>query len=60
MKALAAVLKCWCWSYLNYFCIIYLLVIQAIFSAEKIQDLIPLGANGILILGQGNFFLSSV
>uniref|UniRef100_A0A6N2KXK4 Uncharacterized protein n=1 Tax=Salix viminalis TaxID=40686 RepID=A0A6N2KXK4_SALVM len=27
-------------------------VIQAIFSAEKIQDLIPLGANGILILGQ--------
>ncbi|KAB5516574.1 hypothetical protein DKX38_027222 [Salix brachista] len=35
-------------------------VIQAIFSAEKIQDLIPLGANGILILGQGNLsFLQS-
>ncbi|KAJ6734969.1 hypothetical protein OIU79_002112 [Salix purpurea] len=31
-------------------------VIQAIFSAEKIQDLIPLGANGILILGQGNIY----
>ncbi|KAJ6926622.1 hypothetical protein NC651_010897 [Populus alba x Populus x berolinensis] len=34
-------------------------VIQAILSAEKIQDLVPLGANGILILGQGNFCLSS-
>ncbi|KAG6743096.1 hypothetical protein POTOM_054042 [Populus tomentosa] len=40
--------------------LIQITVIQAIFSAEKIQDLIPLGANGILILGQGNFFLSSV
>ncbi|KAF9684089.1 hypothetical protein SADUNF_Sadunf04G0081600 [Salix dunnii] len=32
--------------------VLYLLVIQALLSAEKIQDLIPLGANGILILGQ--------
>ncbi|KAJ6936275.1 hypothetical protein NC652_011104 [Populus alba x Populus x berolinensis] len=30
-------------------------VIQAILSAEKIQDLIPLGANGILILGQVDY-----
>ncbi|KAJ6960417.1 uncharacterized protein [Populus alba] len=36
--------------------LIQITVIQAIFSAEKIQDLIPLGANGILILGQGNIY----
>uniref|UniRef100_A0A6N2LYM7 Uncharacterized protein n=2 Tax=Salix viminalis TaxID=40686 RepID=A0A6N2LYM7_SALVM len=33
--------------------LIRITVIQAVLSAEKIQDLIPLGANGILILGQG-------
>uniref|UniRef100_A0A6N2LWV9 Uncharacterized protein n=1 Tax=Salix viminalis TaxID=40686 RepID=A0A6N2LWV9_SALVM len=32
--------------------LIRITVIQAVLSAEKIQDLIPLGANGILILGQ--------
>ncbi|XP_061979013.1 uncharacterized protein LOC133699669 isoform X2 [Populus nigra] len=36
--------------------LIRITVIQAILSAEKIQDLIPLGANGILILGQGNIY----
>ncbi|XP_058087685.1 uncharacterized protein LOC131234761 isoform X2 [Magnolia sinica] len=29
--------------------------IQAIFTSEKIHDIIPYAANGILILGQGNF-----
>lgn len=31
-----------------------LLVIRAIFASEKIEDVIPLAANAILILGQGN------
>ena len=36
----------------NYFHFV-LLVIQAIFASEKIQDVIPLATNAILILGQG-------
>ncbi|XP_024037849.1 uncharacterized protein LOC18039383 isoform X4 [Citrus clementina] len=31
-------------------------VIEAIFVGEKIQDLVPLAANGLLILGQGNLY----
>lgn len=36
---------------------VHLLVIEAIFVGEKIQDLVPLAANGLLILGQGNIWL---
>ncbi|XP_044468407.1 uncharacterized protein LOC123197944 isoform X2 [Mangifera indica] len=31
-------------------------VIEAIFVGEKIQDIVPLAANGVLILGQGNLY----
>ncbi|KAA8530549.1 hypothetical protein F0562_005258 [Nyssa sinensis] len=35
-------------------------VIQAIFASEKIQDIIPLAANSILILGQGSLFAYAI
>ncbi|KAJ9173085.1 hypothetical protein P3X46_016259 [Hevea brasiliensis] len=35
-------------------------VIQAIFAAEKIQDLVPLAANAFLILGQGNVWAYAI
>ncbi|KDP32931.1 hypothetical protein JCGZ_12962 [Jatropha curcas] len=35
-------------------------VIQAIFSAEKIQDLVPLAANAVLLLGQGNMYAYAI
>ncbi|XP_043716414.1 uncharacterized protein LOC122664593 [Telopea speciosissima] len=34
--------------------------IQAIFASEKIQDIVPLAANAILILGQGNIFAYAI
>lgn len=43
---------------LNYFFFICLLVSQAIFAREKIEDVIPLAPNAILILGQGNPWIS--
>ncbi|XXG88043.1 hypothetical protein AAC387_Pa12g0311 [Persea americana] len=30
--------------------------VQAIFTSEKVQDIIPYAANGVLILGQGSIF----
>ncbi|XWS30680.1 hypothetical protein CRYUN_Cryun23aG0007500 [Craigia yunnanensis] len=39
--------------------LIQISVSQAIFSSEKIQDMIPTAANSILILGQGNLLVSS-
>ncbi|KAK9271869.1 hypothetical protein L1049_002234 [Liquidambar formosana] len=35
-------------------------VVQAIFTSEKIQDIIPLAANAILILGQGSIFAYAI
>ncbi|PSS30573.1 RNA methyltransferase [Actinidia chinensis var. chinensis] len=35
-------------------------VIQAIFASEKIQDVIPLATNAILILGQGSLFAYTI
>ncbi|PIN08884.1 hypothetical protein CDL12_18538 [Handroanthus impetiginosus] len=35
-------------------------VTQTIFTSEKIQDIVPLAANGILILGQGSMFAYAV
>ncbi|KAG5247492.1 hypothetical protein IMY05_004G0083700 [Salix suchowensis] len=40
--------------------LIRITVIQAVLSAEKIQDLVPLGANGILILGQADHLAFSL
>ncbi|TKY46543.1 hypothetical protein E2542_SST28587 [Spatholobus suberectus] len=37
--------------------IMHLPVIRVLFSSEKIQDMISLSANSILILGQGNIYL---
>ena len=42
---------------INYF-FICVLVSQAIFASEKIEDVIPLAPNAILILGQGNLWIS--
>ena len=36
----------------------YLTVTKAIFTSEMIQDIIPLAANAILILGQGKLWFS--
>ena len=33
-------------------------VTQAIFASERIQDIIPLAANALLILGQGKLWFS--
>lgn len=35
-------------------------VIQAIFASEKIQDVIPLATNAILLLGQGNLYAYTI
>ncbi|KAL6551856.1 hypothetical protein OROGR_008010 [Orobanche gracilis] len=35
-------------------------VTQAIFSSEKIQEIVPLAANAILILGQGSMFAYAI
>ncbi|XP_038706464.1 uncharacterized protein LOC120002007 isoform X1 [Tripterygium wilfordii] len=35
-------------------------VIQAIFAGEKIQDVVPLAANGILLLGQDNLYVYAI
>ncbi|KAI3451745.1 hypothetical protein Pfo_008410 [Paulownia fortunei] len=35
-------------------------VTQAIFASEKIQDIVPLAANAILILGQGSMFAYAI
>ncbi|WCJ25407.1 hypothetical protein M5689_007292 [Euphorbia peplus] len=34
--------------------------IQAIFSGEKVQDLVPLSGNAILVLGQGNMYTYAI
>ncbi|KAL9158499.1 hypothetical protein ABFS82_08G072900 [Erythranthe guttata] len=35
-------------------------VTQAIFASEKIQDIVPLAANAVLILGQGSMFAYTI
>ncbi|KAE8668961.1 Detected protein of unknown function [Hibiscus syriacus] len=35
-------------------------IVQAIFTSEKIQDMIPMAANSILILGQGSLYAYTV
>ncbi|PQP95791.1 uncharacterized protein Pyn_38755 [Prunus yedoensis var. nudiflora] len=40
--------------------LIHISVVLTIFASEKIQDLIPLAANAILILGQGNLYTYAI
>ncbi|KAJ4960280.1 hypothetical protein NE237_020190 [Protea cynaroides] len=40
--------------------LIQISAIQAIFASEKIQDIVPLTANAILILGQGSIFAYAI
>ncbi|GMI76992.1 hypothetical protein HRI_001368500 [Hibiscus trionum] len=35
-------------------------IVQAIFTSEKIQDMIPMAANSILILGQGSLYTYAI
>lgn len=41
-----------CFFYCFFF-MFFLVAVQAIFTSEKVQDIIPYAANGVLILGQG-------
>lgn len=36
---------------------IKLTAIEAIFTSEKVQDIVPISKDSVLILGQGNMFL---
>lgn len=40
--------------------LIHISAVLTIFASEKIQDLIPLATNAILILGQGNLYTYAI
>jgi hypothetical protein len=40
-----------------FFILCFLAAIEAIFTSEKVQDIVPISKDSVLILGQGNMFL---